>query len=106
VKDREPYVNGFLEAFRRALLDEFVRGIFVDKGNASIDELQSSLNLWITHHNCERPHPGYRNLGRCPIESIEDYVISRQVGVEGASGRPRSSVAAGGNLNGSADGAH
>jgi transposase InsO family protein len=94
VKNREPYVNGFLEAFRRALLDEFARGIFVDKGNASIDELQSSLNLWITHHNLERPHPGYRNLGRCPIESIEDYIVAGRAGGANTGGRDAASATA------------
>ena len=80
VKNREPYVNGFLEDFRRALLDEFIRGAFGDGRGASIGELQSDLNSWLSHYNHERPHPGYRNLGLSPIESIVSYAESRMGG--------------------------
>lgn len=79
VKNRETYVNGFLEDFRRALLDEFIRGAIGEGCSASIGELQADLDSWLAHYNHERPHPGYRNLGLSPIESIESYVANRQI---------------------------
>jgi hypothetical protein len=29
---------------------------------------------WLYYYNQERPHQGYRNMGRKPIEGIEEYL--------------------------------
>ena len=40
------------------------------------DNLDTALHLdtWLHHYNTERPHLGYRNQGRRPIETINLFV--------------------------------
>jgi len=66
-----PRTNGFVERFNRTVLDEFVREAFRDKFYASVEELQVDFDKWLDYYNNERPHRGYRNMGRRPIETIE-----------------------------------
>ncbi len=66
-----PRTNGFVERFNRTILDEFFRGTFRETFYASIEELQADLDKWLDYYNNERPHRGYRNMGRRPIETIE-----------------------------------
>ena len=40
----------------------------------SVDALQADLDAWLVHYNTERPHLGYRNQGRRPIETINQFV--------------------------------
>jgi len=66
-----PRTNGFVERFNRTVLDEFFRTAFRKKLFASLDDLQKDLDTWLQHYNYERPHRGYRNQGRRPIETFE-----------------------------------
>lgn len=66
-----PRTNGFVERFNRTILDEFFKEAFREKFYASIEELQKDLDEWLHRYNYERPHRGYRNMGRRPIETIE-----------------------------------
>ena len=66
-----PRTNGFVERFNRTVLDEFFRETFRNKFYGSVEELQKDLDQWLHYYNYERPHRGYRNLGRRPIETIE-----------------------------------
>lgn len=66
-----PRTNGFVERFNRTVLDEFFRETFHDKFYVSVEELQVDLDQWLHSYNYERPHRGYRNMGRKPIETIE-----------------------------------
>lgn len=66
-----PRTNGFVERFNRTLLDEFFRSCFRKKLYESVQALQTDLDAWLHQYNYERPHRGYRNLGRRPIETIE-----------------------------------
>ena len=70
-KVARPRTNGFVERFNRTVLDEFFREAFRNKFYATVDELQNDLDNWLTYYNNERPHRGYRNMGRRPIETIE-----------------------------------
>lgn len=70
-KVARPRTNGFVERFNRTVLDEFFREAFRNTFYASVEELQVDLDRWLQHYNYERPHRGYRNLGRRPIETIE-----------------------------------
>ena len=36
----------------------------------SVEALQAALDTWLTYYNTERPHLGYRNHGRRPIDTI------------------------------------
>jgi hypothetical protein len=59
-----------VERFHRTVLDEFfrtsLRGMMFDQ----LDDLQAKLDAWLHYYNHERPHRGYRNMGRRPIEAI------------------------------------
>ena len=67
-----PRTNGFVERFNRTVLDEFFREAFHRKFYASVEELQDDLDQWLHYYNHERTHRGYRNMGRRPIETIEE----------------------------------
>jgi hypothetical protein len=73
-----PRTNGFVERFNRTALDEFFRETFRKKFYASVEELQADLDQWLEHYNYERPHQGYRNMGRRPIETIEAGKLVRK----------------------------
>lgn len=66
-----PRTNGFVERFNRTVLDEFFRTAFRKKLYESLEALQADLDTWIHQYNYERPHRGYRNMGRRPIETFE-----------------------------------
>ena len=66
-----PRTNGFVERFNRTVLDEFFRETFRQKLYTSVEELQIDLDKWLDYYNRERPHRGYRNMGKRPIETIE-----------------------------------
>ena len=70
-KVANPRTNGFVERFNRTVLDEFFRSAFRNKLYESVDALQKDLDAWLKYYNYERPHRGYRNMGRRPIETIE-----------------------------------
>ena len=36
----------------------------------SVAALQADLDAWLVHYNTERPHRGYRNMGRRPIDTV------------------------------------
>ncbi len=71
-----PRTNGFVERFNRTILDEYFREVFRRKFFASLDDLQKDLDAWLYRYNNERPHRGYRNMGRRPIET---FVIGKKV---------------------------
>ncbi|GIW50657.1 MAG: hypothetical protein KatS3mg081_0012 [Gemmatimonadales bacterium] len=71
-----PRTNGFVERFHRTVLDEFFRQAFREKFYGSVEALQADLDRWLVHYNTERPHQGYRNVGRRPIETIGEYLES------------------------------
>ncbi len=75
-KVRRPQTNGFVERFNRTALDEFFRKAFREKLYESVEVLQRDLDEWLTYYNRERPHQGYRNVGRRPIERIDEYLRS------------------------------
>lgn len=66
-----PRTNGFVERFNRTVLDEFFRETFRTKFYGLVEELQQDLDQWLHYYNYERPHRGYRNMGRRPIETVE-----------------------------------
>ena len=40
----------------------------------SVEALQADLDAWLVHYNTERPHLGYRNMDRRPIETVMAFV--------------------------------
>lgn len=77
-KVARPRTNGFVERFNRTVLDEFFRETFREKFYTSVEELQEDLDRWLHCYNYERPHRGYRNMGRRPIETIEAGKIIKE----------------------------
>ena len=73
-----PRTNGFVERFNRTVLDEFFRTAFRKKLYESVDALQKDLDVWLHEYNHERPHRGYRNQGRRPMETFELGKIRRE----------------------------
>ena len=73
-KVRRPQTNGFVERFNRTALDEFFREAFRKKLYESVEALQRDLDEWLYYYNRERPDQGYRNMGRRPIERIDEYL--------------------------------
>jgi len=73
-----PRTNGFVERFNRTILDEFFRETFRSKFYSSVEDLQQDLDNWLHTYNYERPHRGYRNMGRRPIETIEQGKVVRE----------------------------
>jgi transposase InsO family protein len=73
-KVRSPKTNGFVERFNGTVLDEFFRVKMRETFYDSVEALQADLDAWLVHYNTERPHLGYRNMGRRPAETITSFV--------------------------------
>jgi transposase InsO family protein len=71
---RSPRTNGFVERFNGTVLEEFSRPVMHTKLFASVEALQAELDAWLHHHNRERPHPGHRNQGRRPWDTVQRFV--------------------------------
>jgi transposase InsO family protein len=73
-KVRTPKTNGFVERFNGTVLDEFFRATMRETFYETVDALQTDLDAWLVQYNTERPHLGYRNMGRRPIETVMSFV--------------------------------
>jgi len=71
---RSPKTNGFVERFNGTVLDEFFRVKMRETFYETVEALQADLDAWLVHYNTERPHLGYRNMGRRPIETVMSFV--------------------------------
>ena len=79
-----PQTNGFVERFNRTLLDEFLRSAMRTTFYESLEPLQRDLDAWLQHYNEERPHQGYRNMGKRPMDTLREFVVAPlTVGQEG-----------------------
>ena len=72
-KVRRPQTNGFVERFNRTVLDEFFRIALRQTLYESVEALQADLDHWLSFYNYERPHQGYRNMGKRPIDTINNF---------------------------------
>lgn len=78
---RTPRTNGFVERFQRTVLEEFFVQTLRTTFYETVEALQADLDTWLRFYNIERPHQGYRNMGRRPIETVLQYLESvRQEG--------------------------
>ena len=71
---RHPCINGFAERFNRTVKEEFIAAVFRKKLYVSIEEHQRDLDDWIGQYNYERPHTGYRNLGKRPFDTKKSHI--------------------------------
>jgi transposase InsO family protein len=77
-KVRSPKTNGFVERFHRTVLDEFFRVKLRTTFYESVEALQSDLDEWLRFYNEERPHLGYRNLGKRPLDTVCEFVARQK----------------------------
>lgn len=73
-KPARPQTNGFVERFIRTVKEEFFEDVRRRKLYDSVDDLQTDLDQWLHYYNYERPHQGYRNLGRRPADTLAQFV--------------------------------
>lgn len=73
-KVRTPQTNGFVERFNRTVKEEFLPLAFRRKIYTSLDELQEDFDKWLYLYNYERPHQGYRNLGKRPFDTVNIFI--------------------------------
>lgn len=73
---RTPRTNGFVERFNGTVLDEFFREAFRTTLYETVEALQEDLDRWLLYYNQERSHQGYRNMGRRPIDTINQHLES------------------------------
>lgn len=79
-KVKHPYTNGFVERFHRTVKEEFFEVALRETFYEAVDALQADLDRWLTHYNTERPHLGYRNRGKRPIDTITAHLDAQHEG--------------------------
>lgn len=71
-KVKSPKINGFIERFNKTCAGRvLLHCIF--RENESTEALQEDLDRWLVHYNTERPHRGYRNRGKRPLDTVLKY---------------------------------
>ncbi len=75
-KVKHPWTNGFVERFHRTALDEFFRIAFRTRFYEAVEPLQADFDAWLRHYNRERPHLGYRNYGKRPLDTVTEYLAT------------------------------
>jgi len=78
---KHPWTNGFVERFHRTARDECFRTAFRTRFYESVDALQADFDAWLRHYNEERPHLGYRNHGRRPLDTVNEHLSLREKSV-------------------------
>lgn len=71
---RSPQTNGFVERFHGTVQSEFFQPTLRQRFYPTPEDLQVDLDAWLIHYNTERPHRGYRNRGKRPMDTINDYL--------------------------------
>jgi transposase InsO family protein len=69
-----PGTYGSIERFRRTIINEFFRPIFQTIRSETAITLYSDLDAWLQYYNFERPHQGYPNMGKRPIDTVNAYL--------------------------------
>jgi len=71
---RTPKANGFGERCNGTVLDKFFRVKMRETFHDTVDAVQGDLDAWVAPHNTERPHLGYRTMGRRPVDTVRSFV--------------------------------
>ncbi|MCU0647751.1 MAG: integrase core domain-containing protein, partial [Gemmatimonadaceae bacterium] len=56
------------------VLEEFFAITLRERFYDALEPLQTALDAWLIHYNRERPHRGYRNLDKRPIDTVNAYL--------------------------------
>jgi hypothetical protein len=59
-----------VERLHRTLLDDPLRIQGRTVGHETVEEMQKALDVYRLRYTRERPHRGYRNMSRRPIDTI------------------------------------
>ena len=59
---------------KKILLEKHLEKEEFERCYRKVEVLQADLDEWLPYYNQERPHQGYRNLGRRPVDGIEEYL--------------------------------
>jgi hypothetical protein len=71
-KTKSPQTNGICERFHQTIQNEFYATAFRRKVYASLEELQSDVDVWIDTYNHERTHSGKHCFGKTPMQTLQD----------------------------------
>jgi transposase InsO family protein len=71
-KAKSPQTNGICERFHRTTQEEFYSVAFRKKLYASLEELQSDLDVWLREYNETREHSGKYCYGKTPWQTFLD----------------------------------
>jgi hypothetical protein len=69
-KAKSPQTNGICERLHRTIQEEFYATAFRKKIYATLEELQSDLDLYLEEYNNERTHTGKYCYGRTPMQTF------------------------------------
>lgn len=65
--------NGYIERFRREVETEFLPRVSTHSANSTPETIEREFRGWLRYYNRKRPNPGYRNMGKRPIEAFLGY---------------------------------
>jgi transposase InsO family protein len=68
-----PIPNGFVEHFNSIVQREFFGKALQKRLYRSVEALQQDFDVWLSHYNHKRPHQGYRNMGKRPVDVLDAY---------------------------------
>ena len=78
-KAKRPQTNGIVARFDKTMLDEFYRIAFRKTIYATIEDLQTDLDLWMREFDEARPHQGKWCFGKTPLQTLLDALpIARE----------------------------
>ena len=72
-KGRASQTHGFVERFHRTVMDEFLHTSDRPKTRNRLSVLQKDLDAWLERYNFERPHQGYPNRGKRPVDTVMPF---------------------------------
>jgi transposase InsO family protein len=65
-----PSANGFVKQFNQICSAEFFTPVCKESLYHSLDTLQADFDRWLHYYNTKRPHLGFPNMSKPPLESI------------------------------------
>lgn len=75
---RQFQANGFVKRFGRIAIAEFFAKRINERTNVTLEGLQTDFDVWLSDYNTKRPHRGFPNMGKTPLELMKGYVKANQ----------------------------
>ena len=69
-------IHGFGARFRHTVEEEFFHTVWRTKTCLEVAQWQKDLNARCQYYKYERPHPGYRNMGKRPMDTLTQCLKS------------------------------